>query len=49
MAYIVLETFGGAEHAAIVTDEDGNNKVFQAEKEAGEEADLCQEGIVVKL
>jgi len=47
MNYIVIERHGGPEYAIIVTDEDGNNKVFDTEDEAQMEADDCQYGIVV--
>lgn len=47
--YVVIEKFGGAEYAAIVTDEEGNNKVFDTFEEAQAEADDCQDGIVVEL
>lgn len=49
--YIVIETHGGAAHATIVTDEEGNNKVWEADQraEAQAEADDCQEGIVVEI
>lgn len=49
MTYIVIETFGGAEYAAIVTNEDGENKVFDSAAEAQEEADDCQGGIVIPI
>jgi len=49
MAYIVIEKHGGPEYAIIVTDEDGNNKIFDTEDEAQTEADDCQDGIVVEL
>lgn len=50
MKYIVLETHGGAEYAAIVTNEDdGANKVFDTREEAQKEADECQDGVVVEL
>lgn len=38
---IVIETFGGAEYAAIVTDRDGNNMVFDSYEEAETEAADC--------
>ena len=47
MLYIIIEKFGGAEYASIVTDENGNNKVFNDIKEAQKEADSCQDGIVI--
>ena len=28
MKYIVIECFGGAEYTTVVTDKNGNNKVF---------------------
>jgi len=47
--YIVIEKFGGAEYAIIVTDEEGNTKVFNTKEEAQLEADDCQDGLVVEL
>jgi hypothetical protein len=47
--YIVIETHGGAAHAIIATDQDGNNLVFDTPEEAKAEADQCQAGIVVEL
>lgn len=47
--YIVIETHGGAEHAMIVTDELGRNKIFEKEQEAQREADDCQSGIVIEI
>lgn len=44
--YIVIETHGGLEHAHIVTNEDGSNKVFPTHEQAQEEADNCHDGIV---
>ena len=49
MSYIVIETFGGAEYAIIVTDEEGNNLVFDTLEEAQGEADDCQGGLVVEI
>ena len=49
MEYIVIERFGGAMYAAIVTDEDGNNKVFDNYDKALEEANECQDGVVVEI
>lgn len=45
--YIVIEKHGGWEYAAIVTNEDGSNKIFDTIEEAQLEADECQDGIVV--
>ena len=47
--YIVIEKHGGAEYAAIVTNEEGQNLVFDTKEEAQAEADDCQDGIVVQL
>jgi hypothetical protein len=47
--YIVLELHGGPEYAAIVTDEDGNNRVFESRKDAKAEASDCQDGLVVEV
>lgn len=47
--YIVLECHGGPEYAIVVTDEDGNNKVFTSFAEAQKEADDCQDGLVVEI
>jgi len=49
MSYIIIETFGGAEYAIIVTDENGDNKVFDNKGKAEAEAADCQDGIVVEL
>lgn len=45
--YIVIEKLGGLEYAAIITDENGNNKVFNTIEEAQIEADECQDAIIV--
>lgn len=49
MCYIVIEIFLGAEYAAICTDQDGNNLVFENLEDAEAEASDCQDGIVVEL
>jgi len=49
MSYIVIETFGGPEYAAIVTDRDGNNLVFESYEDAEKEAGDCQEGLIVEI
>jgi hypothetical protein len=38
MSYIIIEKFGGAEYAIIVTGENGNNLVFDDKGDAEEEA-----------
>lgn len=45
--YIVLEKHGGWPHAAIVTDHEGNVKVFDELKCAEDECAECQEGVIV--
>jgi len=45
--YIVIEKHGGWEYAAIVTDRDGNNRIFDTIEEAQKKANECQDGIVV--
>jgi len=47
--YIVIEKFGGPEYATIVTDEGGNNKVFNNFDDAQNEANDCQDGIVIEI
>lgn len=47
--HIVLELHGGPQYAAIVTDEDGNNRVFDNREDAEAEATDCQDGFVVDL
>ena len=49
MAYIIIETFGGSEYATIVTDEAGNNFVFENREDAEAEAADCQDGLIVEL
>jgi len=49
MCFIILEMFGGPEFAGIVTDEDGENKIFDNKKDAEAEAAECQEGMVIEL
>jgi hypothetical protein len=49
MSYIVIECHGGAEYAAIVTDQNGNNQVFENREDAEVEAVDCQDGLIVEL
>ncbi|WP_374949345.1 hypothetical protein [Mucilaginibacter sp.] len=49
MSFIVIETLGGAEYAAIVTDQDGNNMVFDTYEDAATEAGDCQQGFIVEF
>jgi hypothetical protein len=49
MSYIIIETHGGAEYAAIVTNQDGNNLVFESRDDAEAEAADCQDGLIVEL
>ncbi len=47
MAFTVIEKHGGPEYAIIVTDENGNNKIFDEYDDAEQEASDCQDGLVV--
>jgi len=47
--YLVLEAHGGLVYAAICTDADGNNLVFDDRKTAEKEAANCQAGFVVAI
>lgn len=38
MAYLIIETLGGAKHASISMDSNGNNLVFETSAEAESEA-----------
>lgn len=49
MSFIVIETHGGPEYAIIVTDQDGNNLIFDNRLAAEAEAADCQAGVVVEL
>jgi hypothetical protein len=49
MAYIIIELHGGPEYAIIVTEQDGNNLVFETRAEADTEAADCQDGLIVEL
>lgn len=45
--YVVIEDFNGTIN--LVTDEDGNVKVFNDSLDAFEEKDKCQHGVIVYL
>jgi hypothetical protein len=47
--FIVIEKHGGAEYAIIVTNEEGENKIFETREEAQIEAEDCQDAIIVEL
>jgi hypothetical protein len=47
--YLVLEMHGGAAYAAICTDTDGNNLVFDYRSAAEAEAADCQDGLIVEV
>lgn len=47
--YIVIECHGGPEYAIIVTDKNGNNKIFDTYEDAKKEADECQDGLIVEV
>lgn len=44
-----METHGGPAYTVIVTDENGVNKTLDSIEEAEQEADDCQDGIVIEL
>jgi hypothetical protein len=47
--FILIETHGGAQYAAIVTDTDGNNRIFDNRETAEAEAADCQDPVIVEL
>ena len=49
MKYLVIEMHGGPEYASIVTNEQGNNKVFDQLDEAIEETMDCQDGHIIEF
>jgi hypothetical protein len=49
MCYLIIETFGGPKYAIIVTDQEGNNLVFEKREDAEAEAADCQDGMIVEL
>jgi hypothetical protein len=49
MSYLIIEIHGGPEYAIIVTDQNGNNLVFENREDAEAEAQDCQEGLTVEL
>jgi hypothetical protein len=49
MSFIIIELHGGPAYAIIVTDQDGNNLVFETRAEAETEAADCQNGLIVEL
>lgn len=49
MNYIFIETHGGPEYVAIVTDTDGNNLVFEIRAAAEAGAADCQDGLIVEV
>ncbi|MFD0792016.1 hypothetical protein ACFQZX_00225 [Mucilaginibacter litoreus] len=49
MSFIIIETHGGPEYAAVVTDADGNNLVFENREDAEAEAADCQDGLIIEI
>ncbi|WPV01923.1 hypothetical protein SNE26_09070 [Mucilaginibacter sp. cycad4] len=49
MSYIIIERHGGPEYAIIVTDEEGNNLVFDERSEAEKEATDCQDAVIIEI
>jgi hypothetical protein len=49
MSYIIIETHGGPEYAIIVIDTEGNNLVFDTLEKTENEAEDCQDAVVVEI
>jgi len=49
MSYIVIEKHGGAQYSIIVTNENGETKVFYRKEDAQIEANDCQDAIIVEI
>ena len=49
MSYIVIEKHGGPQYATIVTNEDGDVRVFDTLNDAVIECDDCQDGQIVEI
>lgn len=49
MSWIVIEIFPDVENATIVTTTEGKNLVFEIMEEAMEEAEDCQDGIIIEI
>jgi hypothetical protein len=49
MSYIIIEKHGGPEYAIIVTDQNGNNLVFENCEDAETVAADCQDGLIIEL
>ena len=49
MSFIIIETLGGAEYAISVTDQTGNNLVFDNREDAEAEAADCQIVVIVEV
>ena len=47
--YIVIEKFGGAEHATIATDSNGNNLVFETLEEAQLQLSNFHHPLIIKI
>lgn len=47
--YVIIEAHGGAEYAAIATDELGGNLVFETYEDADKASNDFQEPIIVEL
>jgi len=49
MSWIVLELWPDAEHAIVITDENGVNRVFETAQDAQDEADELQDGVILEV
>lgn len=47
--YIVIEKHGGPQYAIIVTNENGENMIFDTREEAQIEANDCQDGVILEI
>lgn len=49
MEYIVVDAMNGAQNAFVLSNEEGEVRIFDTPEEAQAEADECQHGVVVPI